>query len=240
MSATAVLLRELHRIHTQLGDLRERLQRGPKQVQAREGNVAKLEAELSEAKNHAKSAKVGADQKQLALKSGESKISDLKAKLNAAQSNREYQALKDQIAADEMANSVLADEILEALEKIDELAKLVVEAEQRLAKGKDELAKAQQQMREQHGTLEAEVARLDGELKQSEANLPDEFRDGYQRIARVKGADAMAQVEGENCGGCHQTVTPNVMNSLLIGRLIFCLSCGRLLYLPEDRTPGKR
>ena len=36
MSITAEALRELHRIHTQLGDLRERLARGPKQVLARE------------------------------------------------------------------------------------------------------------------------------------------------------------------------------------------------------------
>src|SRR5689334_12613941 len=121
MSVTAGALRELHRIHTQLSDLRERLDRGPKQIKAREANVAKAEADLTQAKTDVKSAKVSSDQKQLLLRSGESKIEELKVKLNAAQSNREYQAFKDQIAAAEMAGSVLSDEILEAMEKIDEL-----------------------------------------------------------------------------------------------------------------------
>ena len=45
------------------------------------------------------------------------KLDDLQAKLNMAQSNKEYQLLKDQMAADKQANSVLADEILERARK---------------------------------------------------------------------------------------------------------------------------
>ena len=40
MSVTTTVLRELHRIQRQLGDLSERLDRGPKQIKAREANVA--------------------------------------------------------------------------------------------------------------------------------------------------------------------------------------------------------
>ena len=53
-------------------------------------------------------------------------------------------------------------------------------------------------------------------------------------------ADGMAQVDGEHCGGCYQTLTANTMNSLYIDKIVFCQVCGRLLYLPEDRTPGER
>ncbi|HVA49793.1 MAG TPA: phospholipase [Pirellulales bacterium] len=238
MSATAGVLRELHRIHRQLGDLRERLDRGPKQIKARQGSVTKLEAELAQAKAETKAARVGADQKQLLLKSGEAKIRDLKAKLNAASSNREYQALKDQIAADEMANSVLADEILEALEKIDGFAATIGEAEQNLAKGREELTKVEHQVREQHDRLIADVQRLESELKTVEVGLPPDFRDAYQRVVKGKGSDAMAQVEGETCGGCYHRLTSNIVSSLLMDHLVTCQSCGRMLYLPEDRTPG--
>lgn len=63
MSVAAGVLRELHRIHRQLSDLRERLERGPKQIKAREANVAKLEAELAQLKNDVKAARVAADQR---------------------------------------------------------------------------------------------------------------------------------------------------------------------------------
>lgn len=239
MSATAGVLRELHRIHRQLNDLRERLDRGPKQIKARQATVAKLEGELAQAKTDSKAARIGADQKQLLLKSGESKIRELKVKLNAASSNREYQALKDQIAADEMANSVLADEILEALEKIDGFGPLVQEAEQNLAKGREELSKGEQQVREQHDLLIGDVNRLEDELKKVEVALPDDIREVYQRVVKSKGSDAMAQVDGETCGGCYHHVTANIISSLLMGKVVCCQSCGRMLYLPEDRTPGK-
>jgi hypothetical protein len=238
MLVAAAVLRKLHRIHQQLGDLRERMARGPKQLKAREANVARLEAELAQVKQDVKAARVSADQKQLLLRSGEGKILDLKAKLNAANSNREYQAFKDQIAADEMANSVLADEILEALEKIDASQKLVVEAEQKVAKAKEEAAKSQQHVREQEGLLAGDINRLEAELKESEKELPADFQDAYQRVVKSKGSDAMAPVEGENCGGCFQVITANMFNSLLMNKVVYCGNCGRLLYLPEDRTPG--
>ena len=56
--------------------------------------------------------RVEADSKQLQMKEREEKIVNLQGKLNAAKENREYQALKDQIAADKQANVVLSDEIL--------------------------------------------------------------------------------------------------------------------------------
>jgi uncharacterized protein len=239
MSVTAVALRELHRIHQQLSDLRERLERGPKQVRARETNVAKLEAELAKAQSDSKAAKVHSDQKQLLLKSGETKIEDLRRKLNAANSNREYQALLEQIAADEMANSVLADEILESMEKVDETQVVIKEAQQKIAMAKEELARAQQAVRDQQSLLEADISRLETELRRAETSLPADFRDPYNRIVKSKGSDAMAQVEGENCGGCHHRITPNVFNALIMGRAVFCQSCGRLMYLAEDRKPGQ-
>jgi hypothetical protein len=233
------ILRELHRFHIQLTDLRERLDRGPKQIKAHEANVARCESELVQTKADAKALRVGTDQKQLLLKSGESKIKELKNKLNVASTNREYQVLKDQIAADEMANSVLADEILEALERMDVFDQVIAEAEQKVARCSDELVKVRQLVHHQQGLITGDLSRLELQLRQCEQTLPDDFRDAYQRVVKSKGSDAMAQVEGENCGGCFQVITPNMMSDLFMGHVVGCNSCGRLLYIPEDRTPGR-
>lgn len=240
MAVTAAALREIHRIHRQLTDLRERKDRGPKQIKAREANVARLGDELTKLQAEHKAARVRSDQKQLLLKSGEDKIENLKAKLNAAASNREYQALKDQIAADQMAGSVLSDEILEAMEKIDELAAGLVEHQQKITVAKEELAKVQQTVRDQAGLVEQDIVRLEAELATAEAALPADFREGYQRVVNSKHEDAMAEVQGEFCGGCYQQLTPNNMSELHMAMAIFCRNCGRLIYLPEDRTPAGR
>ena len=236
MAVSAEMLRVLHRIHTQLADLRERADRGPRQIKAREANLAKMNEELAGIQGESKASKVRVDQKQLLLKSGEDKIVNLEAKLNASQSNREYQALKDQIAADKMANSVLADEILEGMEKLDEHKLVLGAAQAKINTAKEELTKAQNLVREQNQSLEADIKRLVGELAVAEQGLPDDFREVYVRIVRSRGADAMAEVESEVCTGCSTQLTPNMSAEIHMGRAVTCKSCGRLIYSPEDRS----
>lgn len=239
MTVAAATLRELHRIHQQLADLRERLDRGPKQIRARAANVAQLEQALRETQDRLKATKIQVDQKQLLLKSGENKIADLQAKLNAAKSNREYQALVDQIAADQMAISVLQDEILEALEKIDQQQVLVGQAQENLKKGQQELATTEQAVHDREESLKADITRLEAELVTSERSLPGDIREAYDRVVRSKGSDALGAVEdGQYCGGCHQQMPPNMVNDLFLSKPVFCRSCGRLIYLPEDRRAG--
>jgi predicted nucleic acid-binding Zn-ribbon protein len=234
MSITAAALRELHRIHQQLAELRDRLERGPKQVRARESNLAQLEAKLAEARDRAKATQMAVDRKNLDLKSGEQKVVDLKVKLNAANSNREYQALLEQIAAAEMAGSVLQDEILESMEKIDQLSVAVKEAEQNLAAGKQELEKARRAVESSAATIRADLTRLEADLVQAEKALPAELKADYQRIVRSKGADSLAAVDDGVCTGCGQQITLNMQNELKLSKLVFCKACGRLLYLPGE------
>jgi predicted nucleic acid-binding Zn-ribbon protein len=233
MASLTDSLRTLHRIHRQLADLRDRLERGPKATRAAEGAVAKCEADLATAKETYKHAKMGADEKQLQLRQREAKLKDFEAKLFAAQNNKEYQLLKDQIAADKQANSVLADEILEALDKLDHLQAAIKTADSNLGKTKDELAKLRKRIDEQQQGLETELARVQGELDVAEGQLDGDFKPNYLRLAKSMGEEALAPAEGECCGGCSQTLTPQTMNTLRLDRPVFCKSCGRLLYLPE-------
>lgn len=233
MPISAELLEQLHRIHRQLGDLRDRNERGPRQVKAREGNVAKVEAELAVAQDAVKQAKMAIDRKQLDLKSSEGKISDYRVKLNGASSNKEYQTMVEQIAAAEMAGSVLADEILEGMERADVLEKTVAEVQSRLGLAKAELAKVRDAVSKESGVVQGDIDRLEVELADAEKNLPTDFQGDYLRVIRAKGADGMARMEDGVCEGCGKQVTLNMQNMLLLSKPVFCLACGRLLYRGE-------
>ncbi|MGQ9574479.1 MAG: zinc ribbon domain-containing protein [Thermoguttaceae bacterium] len=236
LSVSNEVLRKLHRIHQQLGDLRERLRRGPQIAQAHEANVTRLEKQLEELRAKVKSTRVAADAKQLQLQSGEAAVKRRRQQLLEAKSNVEYQALKDQIAADEMANSVLADEALELLEKLDQFNAQLKAAEDALAKARHEADKSRQEYEGQTPLIQNDLKRLEAELKQTEAELPGGFLDLYRRLIRAKGGDALAPVRGEYCAGCNQHVPINMCAELMLSRPICCKSCGRLLYLPEDRS----
>jgi uncharacterized protein len=232
-STPTSVLRILHRIHRQLTDLRERSSRGPKQVRAAEVNVENCENNLTRLKDESKAMRMENDKKQLQLKSGEDKVKDLRNKLNAAVSNREYQILLEQIAADEMANSVLADEILEAMEKHDAFKHTVAEAESVLVAAKKRVEEVRAVVAAQEPSLLGDIARLEAELVTEEAALPEDIREVYQRTVRQKGEDALAPVDNQYCSGCNQQITLNVYNHILLGTPMLCKTCGRLLYMPE-------
>lgn len=233
VSVSLEILRTLHRIHRQLGDLKERLDRGPKQIRAVEANVKHREGELEQARAALKNLRKEADAKQLQLKSNEAKIKDLKGKLNAAATNKEYQILKDQIAADQMANSVLEDEILEEFEQIEQFQPKIAEAEQTLAGARQRSEQVHADVGKQQPLIQADIDRLEADLATAEAELPPLVNEVYQRTVRQRGEDALATLEDGACGGCHQQVPLNIQAEVRLSHPMFCRSCGRLLYLPD-------
>ena len=178
--------------------------------------------------------RAGAHEKQMQLDERETRVKDLQGKLNTCSSNREFQALKEQIAADDQANSVLADEIYEALEKIDEQAAAVERCAAELEENQQHADQVKQRIDAERQKLEGELARVEGELERCEGQLPDDFRLEYARIAKSRGENTLAPVEGECCGGCFQTLTTQMLNDLFLSHPVFCKSCGCLLYVPES------
>ena len=89
MSAAAAGLKRLHELHLRLQEVQQQLEHGPRQVKARQQILTKKQAEVDALKAELKLVRVLADQKNLQLKTNESKIADLRVKLNQATSNRE-------------------------------------------------------------------------------------------------------------------------------------------------------
>ena len=240
MAVSASTLRTLHRIHRQLNDLNSRLSRGPKQIVFGETRLKAVEDAVEAAKEEVKKSKLATSQKELQLKEREGAILDTRAKLNAASTNKEYQALVDQIAADEQANSVLSDEILESFDKIERLEGVVNEKEEEYKSAKGDFDKLKQKIEGEKGSLEADVARLDAERLDLEKTLPSDIKQDFDRIVGTRGEDGLACVEGEFCGHCNQMINPQMFNELLLEKMVLCKSCGAILYLPEDREPVKK
>lgn len=188
------------------------------------------------ARSGLKAAKMSADAKQLQLRSREERVEQLKTRLNTASSNKEYQTFKEQIAADEQANSVLSDEILEALEELDELEEKLQQRVEEQAQREAEHQRMVEQVEAKRVELEEDLKRVLAELEEAEQQLPADLLTDYRRLVASRGEEALAPVEGESCGGCYTRLTAQTMNRLYLSQLARCPSCGALLYLPEDRT----
>ena len=233
MSPNGAGLKEIHDLRLRLQDVTDELERGPRQIAARQQLLEKKKAEVDVRRTKLKHLKVAADQKNLQLKTNEAKIHDLQGKLNAAANNREFDAFRTQIAADKMANSVLEDEILEALDGCDAEQREIKELEQAAANVEAELAKFTATVKQREPDLKTQKAAMEAQVGDIEKVLPPEVIPQYRRLVQSYGARALSPVRGTACGECFVGQRQQTIVELRAGKFIFC-TCGRLMYLAED------
>lgn len=222
----------LHDLHLKLKAVQDELDKGPRLIKAKENILAKKQAELEQAKSKHTEQRKLADQKNLQLKTNETKLADLNVKLNMASTNREFDILKGQIAADKMANSVLEDEILDCMEQVDALKGKIVEAEKAVAEAKDEVRKMTEQVAAAETGLKERAEKLRLAVAEAETVIPADHMATYRRLVSAHGADALAVVENNVCTSCYVSLSPQQGVELRSGKFIFCISCGKLIYAP--------
>jgi predicted nucleic acid-binding Zn-ribbon protein len=241
MPATADNLRDLHLLHQRAKALRDRLASGPKTLAARQAALANRQAELEAAKKGLQDSKVQLKKHEHSLQSIDTKIDDLKIKLNQVKKNEEYKALQNQIAHDNAAKSKIEEDILLLLETSDTKAVELKKLEDDVKRSSAEVEALQQQLEEQVVAHKTQLQELETAIIEAESAIPEQFRDQYRRIVGRYGADALAVCENGSCQGCYTSLTAQMINDLINGEgHSFCLSCGRLLYLPEPEVANTR
>lgn len=239
MEAKPETIQALHRTLRQKTELESQLARGPRRVQVCRNIETDATKLLEQGQQELKRLKLVAADKQLQLKQRETKLEDLKGKRNACSSNREYSLLNDQIAADQQANTVLADEILDTLESIDKQSEAIQATNAKLIAAQKETAKVQADVEQRVAVLQTELARITAELFEWEGRLPSDVRNEYQHRVRSKGEEALASVEGGSCGNCHQVLTPHMLDQLSMGRIHICSGCNSILYFGESDVAAR-
>jgi predicted nucleic acid-binding Zn-ribbon protein len=78
------------------------------------------------------------------------------------------------------------------------------------------------------------------ECGQLEGSLPAEVKQDFARIVGARGEEGLAEIEEEYCGNCNQMVNSQMINELLLEKVVTCKNCGAFLYLPENRELVKR
>lgn len=233
MSTASASLKDLHQLHLQNQKVQDQLSCVPKQIRAREQLTARKREELEAARQAVLKLKKAADNANLQLRTNEAKIADLKVKLNSASSNREFDIFKSQIAADTMANSVLEDEILETLDKVDQAQREVKKLEEQVLAAEQEEKRIAADHAAAEPGLNKEAAELQLAIREAERALPGQAAEVYKRLVQAHGSSALAAIVNGVCTACYVSLSPQMNLDLRMGKICFCRSCGRIMY-PGD------
>jgi len=244
MSATAEVLRDLHLLHQRAKSLRDRLTSAPRTLAARQTALAARQAEVDKARKALQDAKVHLKKNEHSLQASQSKIDDLKAKLNQVKKNEEYKALQNQIAHDRSSLSKIEDEILQGYDAVEVQGQALAKLEAEVKGMAQEIDAMQKLIESQAAEHQAKLKELEIAIIDAETSISEDERERYRRTVRQFGADALAACENGACLGCFTAVTTQMLNHLInADQLMFCKSCGRLLYMAENQetaSPPKR
>ena len=231
MAVTASDLREIHQLHRRASDLRQQIDRGPRQVAARRNLLADRTQSLEKARTDLKAIKVATHQKDTDRKGLEARINQLQLQINTAKTNKEYSTLVSEKDTAVKARTAAEDEALEIMLREDEKAKEIQILESEVKRLEHELIDLERTVNQQSASLASELGEVEARLKSMETTLPNEMADAYQRVVIRRGPDGLAHVENGTCTGCYTGITPQMHNQLLMSELVMCKSCGRILYL---------
>jgi len=241
MSATAEVLRDLHLLHQRAKALRDRLASAPRTLAARQAALATRQADVEKARKALQDAKVQLSKNEHALKGQQAKIDDHKVRLNQVKKNEEYKALQNQIAHDKAAMSKTEDEILQGYEAVEAQAAGLAKIEAEVKSFAQDVTSLQAEIESQASAHKAQLQELETAIVGAETSIPEDDRERYRRTVRQFGADALAACENGACLGCFTAVTTQMLNHLInVDQLMFCKSCGRLLYLAEHEATSSK
>ncbi len=228
------VLKRLQSLKSEINELKEYQERRKQDVQKKKTQIED-KGILAEKKHEEKlSRQKEIDRKELDLKTDEGEITKYNVQLNSIKTNKEYTALCTEIGSKKADMSILEDEILNTMSRLES----VNEEYNRL---QEDLRREEESLKVLIESVDADVRKTDIEIEKIQNDqkkyidaLDENSLKHYNRLSNIKGGKAVVAVIGNVCGGCSMNITTQTLNSLMGGKeLVFCQSCSRILYLEE-------
>ncbi len=229
------VLKRVQSLKNKIKELEASQERREQDVQKKKVQIEKEKALADEKQEEKVAVQKDIDRKELDLKTNEGEITKYNVQLNSIKTNKEYSALTTEIGSKKADMSILEDEILDTMSRLEI-------ANQGLEKAKENLRNEEQGLKDLINSVDAEkketdveIEKLEGEQKKYIDLLDEHSLNSYNRLSNIKGGKAIVPVIGNVCGGCSMNITTQTLNELMGSKdLVFCRSCSRILYLDEN------
>jgi predicted nucleic acid-binding Zn-ribbon protein len=190
-----------------------------------DAHTRKLEADKAALAANAKKRKSLEDD----VKTHEAKVSKLNDQMLQAKTNEQYRAFQHEIEWCRDAIRKAEDGILELMGEGEPLEVNVRKAEKALAAEKQVVEREKEDARKRTAEDESELARLGGQRSALAATIDASLLDRYERVRQRWGTGVSDATSGQ-CSECHIALRPQQFQDLKRGDILFCQSCGRILF----------
>ena len=229
--AFIAVLKQAQVLDKEIYDLNALVESVPREIKALNDEFNEQKATLDRLSQELRAIQLRQKELDNDLKTREGNISKLDAQCAQVKTNKEYAALQQEIKSFKADVSMVEEKIILIFDEIDaHQAKVNIEKE-RLKKEEIEVTKRKKELEDTKVASAQRVKDLVNQRTEILRQIDREVVAQYENIVKHKQGLALSPVQDENCGVCQMTIRPQVQNEVKLGdRMVFCESCGRILY----------
>ena len=226
------LLKSLQGLHNELRTLDELLEAKPRELREAEARLERQQQTSASLEEDAKRLQLDISKCEHEIREAEAKIGKFQTQQNAVKNNREYKALQDEIDNVKVEISRTEDKMLGHMTRFDESTDQQSAAARNLDEERKRLEEKAEAIRDEIAEIQGERDEIQAQCDEIMAQVEPKFLEPFMRLSKISGGVALCAVKGQICSGCFINLTAQTVNALMgAHELIYCLSCGRILYL---------
>ena len=225
----------LQTIDSEIYTLKNEKELKPKEIEAIEASFAEKKKNLAALEEALLNLQKQRKERELELGSKEEGIKKLQTQLYQLKTNKEYQAMLQQMEGERANASVIEDAILGLFDQADKVKNDVAREKQRLEEEEKVLVVEKQKIEDRIKEIDDRLAQLEAQRKQVIPDIEPKMLNQYERILSNRDGLAIVSVKDNSCGGCNMFVPPQVINLIrMYERIITCEVCNRILYIENE------
>ncbi|HEV2294487.1 MAG TPA: C4-type zinc ribbon domain-containing protein [Tepidisphaeraceae bacterium] len=245
MGPTNVALVKLFQADQQLREAQQRLDAATRNVRVQERRINELAARIQQAQQALREQQSRAANQELDLKSRDAHIEKLRSQQQNSKNNREYQAFLIEINTAKVDKGKIEDETMKTMEIVEKGQAELAELTTQLEAERSRLARMQSDIGAIVAQLQSEIETLKPAREEAANAVPPKALEAFNRLAAHHDGEALSALtkpdrrrEEYACTACMMDLVTDVYNKLHTrDELVFCPSCRRILYIPDDLPP---
>ena len=245
MGPTNIALVKLLRADAALRDATERYDTANKTVKLQERRLADLAEKLKSAQASHMEFAAKAGNFELDVKTRDARIDKLRTQQQNASNNKEYQVFLTEINTEKVDKGKSEDEQLKAMEQAEKFATEVKAFQGQIDEETAKHLLTKEQLGGRLAELQVDIDALRPQREEAAATVSAKAREMFERLVERYEGEAMAPIsrpkprrEEYVCTACNMDLVVDLYNRLHTrDEMVFCPSCRRLLYIPDDLPP---
>lgn len=168
------------------------------------------------------------------------RVKKAEARVFEIKTNKEYQAVQKEIDSAKKLNRQREEEILEILERLEEMQRLLGDAEKALEGKRKDFQRQISELQKKAASFEQEMALQVQDRQERRKGISPDLLNKYGLLREKRQGVAVAPVINGVCHACYMNLRPQLYIELQKQEtLIFCPNCSRILFWENGSAKAK-